>query len=84
MIGLKGYCSWCSIVLLGLLFVFGLPANVYGEDNPPVSNSVVAGVTAQSVMMAEADAKATQKTEEDPRKRQQKDEWVDATWGVSI
>jgi RHS repeat-associated protein len=76
---LKRYCWGLFVVLLGLLLVLGLSANVYGEDNPSVANSVVAGVTAQSVMMAEADAKATQKTEEDPRMRKQQDNWVDAT-----
>jgi RHS repeat-associated protein len=72
-------------ILICLLLIVIVPKNAFGEDAEGTDGTVETGTssgvgaTALFLMKREANAKATQKTEEDPRKRQQKDEYVDAT-----
>jgi hypothetical protein len=64
-IRLKREFSLFSMILLSLLLVLSWSTNVLAEDTN-TSNGTSTGVIVQSVVTKEADAKATQKTEEDP------------------
>jgi hypothetical protein len=74
----KKACVLALMMTLSVFLILSLPQNVLGEDTSTATGSST-GTISKSVVANEANAKTTQKTEEDPRKRQQQDDWVDAT-----
>jgi hypothetical protein len=74
----KKACTLFLTVTLGVFLILSLPQNVLGEDTSAATGSSTETVL-KSVVTNEANTKTTQKTEEDPRKRQQQDDWVNAT-----